>query len=110
MSNKNYGAYKVSEYTDQPGSKGYKVDESSGVPARQEKSETNKKLEEMAEELEAQSQIDHKKKHKLGKDSEEFKAEYKTTRDAIGGLSPFNFTNQLADIKSMTPEEYETIL
>jgi len=45
----------------------------------------------MAEELEAQSQIDHKKKHKLGKDSEEFKAEYKTTRDAIGDLSPFNF-------------------
>ena len=55
-------------------------------------SATNLKIEQMAEELEAQSQIDHKKKHKLGKDSEEFKAEYKSTRDAIGGLSPFAFS------------------
>ena len=54
--------------------------------------------------------MDHKKRHKLGKDSEEFKAEYKTTRDAIGDLSPFKFKKQLADIKSLTPEEYETIL
>ena len=45
----------------------------------------------MAAQLEEQSQIDHKKKHKLGKDSGEFKAEYKTTRDAIGDLSPFRF-------------------
>ena len=55
-------------------------------------SATNLKIEQMAEELEAQSQIDHKKKHKLGKDSEEFKAEYKSTKDAIGGLSPFAFS------------------
>ena len=64
----------------------------------------------MAEELEASSQIDHKKKHKLGKDNQEFKAEYKTSRDAIGGLSPFRFKEQLSAIKSLTPEEYETIL
>ena len=64
----------------------------------------------MAEDLEASSQIDHKKKHKLGKDSSEFKAEYKTSKDAIGGLSPFRFREQLSAIKSKTPEEYETIL
>ena len=54
--------------------------------------------------------MDHKKKHKLGKDSGEFKAEYKTTRDAIGDLSPFRYKQQLAMIKRVTPEEYETIM
>ena len=48
--------------------------------------------------------------HKLGKDNEEYSAEYKTTRQALGGLSPFNYKNQLKEIKSMTPEEYETVL
>ena len=54
----NYGAYKVSEYTHQTSSAGkqrsYKVDESEGVPARQAtQNETSRKLEQMAEELEA---------------------------------------------------------
>ena len=107
--NKTYGAHKVSEYTHDQGGKSYRVDESEGVPARQS-TQANKQLEQMAERLEAQSKIDHQKKHKLGKDSEEFKAEYKTTRDAIGDLTPYNFRKQLAEIKSLTPEEYETIL
>ena len=46
----------------------------------------------------------------MGKDSQEFKQEYKTTREAIGGLSPFRFREQLKVIKSMTPEEYETVM
>ena len=65
---------------------------------------------EMAAKLEAEADIDFKKKHKLGKDKEEYKAEYKTTRDALRELSPFDFKRQLQDIKSLTPEEYETIL
>lgn len=31
---KQYGAYKVSEYSDVQGKQNYRVDESSGVPAR----------------------------------------------------------------------------
>ena len=90
---KTYGSYKVSEYQPQPGQKtsNYRVDESSGVPARATQSEQSKKLEKMAAELEASSDVDHKKKHKLGKDNEEFNQEYKSTRDALRGLSPFRF-------------------
>ena len=106
LTDKTYAAYKVSEYTHNRSGKEYRVEESEGVPARQSTT-ANRQLEQMAEDLEAQSQIDHKKKHKLGKDSEEFKAEYKTARDALGDLSFLNFSE---DIKNLTPEEYETIL
>ena len=99
-----YGAYKVSEYTHKGKGKSYSVDESTGVPARQET------MTELAAKLEAEADVDFKKKHKLGKDQQEYKAEYKSTRDALGGLSPFDFKRQLREIKSLTPEEYETIL
>ena len=45
----------------------------------------------MAAELEKSSDFDHKKRHKLGKDSQEFKEEFKSTREAVKGLSPFRF-------------------
>ena len=99
-----YGAFKVSEYTHQGKGKGYKVDESTGVPARAET------MSEMAAKLEAEADGDFKKKHKLGKDKEEYKAEYKTTRDALRELSPFDFKRQLDEVKGLTPEEYETVL
>ena len=99
-----YGAYKVSEYTHKSERKSYEVDESAGVPARAET------LSEVAAKLEAEADVGFKKKHKLGKDKEEYKAEYKTTRDALRGLSPFDFNRQLQEVKSLTPEEYETIL
>lgn len=81
-----YPAYKVSEFTanQQPG-KGYKVDESKGVPARAEPmSELEKRLESVAD-------IDFKKKHSLKNNSEEYRQEYKTTGDAMRELSPFSF-------------------
>ena len=64
----------------------------------------------MAAQLEAQSNLDHKKKHKLGKDSDEFKAEYKTTRSVIGDLTPFGISKFLEETKTYTPEEHETIM
>ena len=84
-----YGAFKVSEYTHKGEGKSYAVDESSGVPARAET------LSEVAAQLEAEADVGFKKKHKLGKDKQEYKAEYKTTRDAMRGLSPFDFNRQL---------------
>ena len=99
-----YGAYKVSEYTHKGKGKAYRVDESDGVPARAET------LTEVAAQLEAEADVDFKKKHRLGKDKEAYKAEYKTTRDALRGLSPFDFSRQLQEVKGLTPEEYETIL
>ena len=53
QTDKVYGAFKVSEYTHSTGKRSYQVDESSGVPARQAvQSEQNKKIEEMAAQLE----------------------------------------------------------
>lgn len=82
---KEYGAYKVSEYTHKEGKRGYVVDESDGVPARQDTtSELERRLEQAAD-------IDFKKKHTKSNNDEEFKAEYKTTKDALKELSPFHF-------------------
>ena len=93
----------MSEYTH--GQK-YRVDESSGIPARQ-KAEASK----LADEMESLADLDYKRKHKLGKDQGEFKKEYKSSRDALAELNPFNFRKQLKIIKNnMTPEEYETVL
>lgn len=98
-----YSAYKVSEYTHQDAKRGYVVDESNGVPARANTtSELERRLEQAAD-------IDFKKKHTKSNNDEEFKAEYKTTKDALKELSPFHFRQQLQTIKSLTPEEYETI-
>ena len=39
------------------------------------------------------------------------KAEYKSTRDALKELNPFNWRSQTKEIKDkLTPEEYETVL
>ena len=65
---------------------------------------------ELAAKLEEEANIDFQKKHKLGKDKEEYNAQFKTTKDAFKELEPFNIKKQLFEIKSMTPEEYETIL
>ena len=84
---KSYGAYKVSEYThggQQGGKKGYRVDESSGVPARAQIPQNTD-----MDELEKAADFDFQKKHKLGKDSKNMKAEYKSTRDALRELNPF---------------------
>lgn len=85
---KEYGAYKVSEYTHGDGKskgKGYRVDESSGVPARAEIPSNNSEM----DELEKAGNFDFNKKHKLGKDGKNMKAEYKSTRDALRELNPF---------------------
>ena len=72
-SKQQYGAYKVSEYTHDSEKRGYRVDETSGVPARQEtKTQGGKDLEKMAADLEAQHGVSHEKRHKLGKDSEDY--------------------------------------
>ena len=58
--NKQYGAYKVSEYTHgQQNKKSYEVEETGGVPARQS---TTSDLEKR---LESAANIDFKKKHSL---------------------------------------------
>lgn len=100
-----YAASKVSEYTHsgQGGHSSYRVDESSGVPAHSSTIELEKKLA-------AVTDIDFKRKHTLKNNSQEQKAEYKTTNDALKELSPFKFRQQLRDIKTLTPEEYEAIL
>ena len=54
--------------------------------------------------------MDYKKKHKLGKDQSQFKAEYKSTRDALKEFSPWQWRKQLQYVKGLTPEEYETCL
>ena len=102
--NKQYGAYKVSEYTHKGDGKGYKVDESSGVPARENA------LEKMASQFEMDSENDFKKKHQLGKNQQEFKKEYKTMGDALKGFNPLRIRQRLHEVKNLTPEEYETIL
>jgi len=66
------------------GHQGYKVDESSGVPARQSTLELERKLASVTD-------IDFKRKHTLKNDSQEQRAEYKTTNDALRELSPFKF-------------------
>ena len=101
---KSYGAYKVSEYTHSDEKRGYRVDESSGVPARAET------IKEMTERLEQSVDLDFKRKHTKGDNNQEFKKEYKTTYDALKELSPWNIKFQLQQIKSLTPEEYETIM
>ena len=80
-----YGAHKVSEYTH---GSGYRVDESTGVPARQRPQASQEKL---VKEMEDLADIDFKRKHKLGKDQSEMKAEYKSTRDALRELNPFRW-------------------
>ena len=85
MSDKAYGAYKVSDQTH----KGYRVDESDGVPARQQTTSDLEKI------LEQAANIDFKKKHTKMNDNEEYKAEYKTTKDALKELSFFNYKQQL---------------
>lgn len=100
MSDKTYGAYKVSDRTHQ----NYRVDESDGVPARQQTTSDLEKIFEQA------ADIDFNKKHTKRNDNEEFKAEYKTTKDALKELSFFTYKTQLQQIQALTPEEYETII
>ena len=104
MSQKDYSAYKVSEYTHTDQKRSYKVDESDGVPARAQT------IDMMAERVEQAANFDFKKKFKRGENNEQFKEEYKTTLDALKELRPWKWREQLKDIKSLTPEEYETIL
>ena len=70
----------MSEYTHSGKGKSYTVDESDGVPARQET------MTELAAKLEEEANIDFQKKHKLGKDKEEYNAQFKTTKDAFKEL------------------------
>lgn len=60
--------------------------------------------------MENDADLDYKKKHKLGKDQSQFKAEYKSTRDALKEFSPWQWRKQLQYVKGLTPEEYETCL
>ena len=46
----------------------------------------------------------------MGKDQSEFKAEYKSTRDALKEFSPWQWRKQIEYVKGLTPEEYETVL
>lgn len=94
-----YPGYKVSQFSD----KKYQVDESNGVPARQQS------MSDLEKRLESAADIDFKKKHSMKNDGQEYKQEYKTTGDALRELSPWNVKQQLAEIKSLTPEEYEAI-
>ena len=45
--------------------------------------------------MESLADIDYKRKHKLGKDQGEFKKEYKSSKDALKELSPYNYKSQL---------------
>jgi len=54
------------------------------VPARQSTLELERKLASVTD-------IDFKRKHTLKNDSQEQRAEYKTTNDALKELSPFKF-------------------
>lgn len=56
------------------------------------------------------SEVDFKKKHTMANNNESYKAEYKTSKDAVNDLSPLNFRAHLEETKKLTPEEYETIL
>ena len=94
----------MSEYTHSDERRGYKVDESSGVPARAQS------IDVLAERVEQAASYDFKKKFKRGENDESFKEEYKTTWDAVMELRPWKWREQLRDIKAFTPEEYETIL
>jgi hypothetical protein len=76
-----YGSYKVSEYTH---GKNYKVDEP-------EIEEYNRKKDQFIKQLEEDADLDYKKKHRLGKDQQNVKAEYKSTRDALKEFSPWQW-------------------
>ena len=102
--NKGYGAYKVSEYTHTDEKRGYRVDESSGVPAR---SET---IDQLQERVNQAANVDFKKKYTRGDNNQEFKKEYKTGLQALKEIMPWTYKDQLQQIKGLTPEEYETIL
>ena len=69
---KKYGAYKVSEYTHTDEQRGYRVDESSGVPARAETDPNDlmTQLEEMA------GSMDYQKKYTKENSQESSKQEY----------------------------------
>lgn len=99
--NKVYGSYKVSEFTH--GKQGFKVDEP-------EIEERKRRKEQFIQQLESDADLDYKKQHKLGKDKDQFKAEYKSTRDALKEFSPWQWRKQLDIVKRLTPEEYETCL
>ena len=45
----------------------------------------------MQQQFELEAEDDFKGKHKLGKDQEGFKKEYKTTGDALSGFNPFKY-------------------
>jgi hypothetical protein len=60
--------------------------------------------------LENDADLDYKKQHRLGKDQQNVKAEYKSTRDALQEFSPWQWRKQLEYVKGLTPEEYETVL
>ncbi len=93
-----YAAYKVSQYTHK-----YRVDETDG-PARAQTKDA------VISQLEADSDLDYKKKHRLGKNKEGPKEEFKSTRDALKEFSPWQWRKQLDYIKGLTPEEYESVL
>ena len=79
MPGKVYGSYKVSEFTH---GKNFRVDE----PEIQERQMKKNKL---IKELEDGADLDYSKKHTLGNEQKDFKAEYKSTRDALKEFSPF---------------------
>ena len=58
--NKVYGSYKVSEYTH--GKDGFRVDDGPEIEERK------RRKEEFIKQLESDSDLDYKKKHKLGED------------------------------------------
>jgi hypothetical protein len=97
-----YGSFKVSEFSH--GKEGYKIEES------QEIEERKRKKEQFIKQLENDADLDYKKQHKLGEDESQYKAEYKSTRDALKEFSPWQWTKQLEYVKRLTPEEYETCL
>ena len=83
---KQYGAYKVSEYTHSDSQRAYKVDESDGVPAR---AETDPNAEMMRQLEEMSGDMDYRKKHTKENTQESSKTEYQNTRQALKNLSPF---------------------
>ena len=97
---KKYGAYKVSEFTH--GKDGYKIEDSIDKRSLQPDDTYLQQLDD--------EDVDYRKRYTLGDHKKNLKQEFKSTKDALRDLSPFQWHKQLKKIKSMTPEEYETML
>ena len=96
-----YGAHKVSQYTH---GRGYKVDETGGVPAR---ASTRDHL---YAQFEAPTTPSYKKRFTLEERRQETREQAQSMRDVFKEMSPRMWSKHWNYLRNLTPEEYETVL